>query len=80
MSGPVLGALIGAGTGGVIGASIALVRRFCRNTGQRVNRLADPRPTAEEQGRRTDPDPDLRYFRPASEVWSPHPTDRPPPE
>jgi hypothetical protein len=54
------------------------VRRFWHHAGQRVDRLADPRPFPEEQGRRTDPDPDLRYFRPAPEIWPPQITDQPP--
>ncbi len=54
------------------------MRRFFRHSGQRADRLADPAPLPEEQGRRTDPDPGLRYFRPAPEVWPPQVSDQPP--
>ena len=62
----------------VIALAAVLVRRFFRNAGQRADRLADPAPLPEEQGRRTDPDPEHRYFRPPPPVWPPQMDDRPP--
>lgn len=65
------------------------VRRFCRNPGQRVDRLADPEPTPGEIHREDDPrwrdqgdesgppPPSLRHMRPPPQGWPPQ-TEWPP--
>lgn len=74
----------------VIALAIVLVRRFCRNPGQRVERLADPEPTPGEIHREDDPrwrdqggefgppPHSLRHMRPPPPGWPPQITDQPP--
>jgi hypothetical protein len=62
----------------VVLVAALVVSLLRRHPGQHVDRLADPEPLEDERGRRTDPDPDHRYFHPPPPVWPPQITDRPP--